>query len=327
MDLTNENVMELLDWRPDTPVWCQEWRDLYDRCPPGGWRMPTPAWIDWARGVLQQPVDSYGQTAIARILYLTEPLHPQGLDRRRLRDALLALGQRYGRDYQPGDGLVDMAEQNGVIRLEKIDRWHPGMASGRGWRTFCRLTLYGKSLVQVAAMPEPFPPPEPEPWRSRPAPRPDDNWLARATAAATPAPSPPAAPPAASPACAVPDDFSWTAAFVDQQVRKFFRGHRDEYTRAVKAVVNEQMKMEKFALDFGPTRISEWINESLNVPVDHPSRCSKQNINDSATYGVLVKAFKDDPREHPVVERLQHVQSEAAKAILDEFLTDEEPGS
>lgn len=324
MDLTDDNLLELLDWQPDAPGWRDEWMAVYDRAPAGSWRKPTAEWIDWARGVLQQPVDMDGCVATARILAVAEVLHPQGLDRRRLQDALLALGRLHGRDYQPAQHRVDMFEQNGILRFARMDLWHPGMASGSGWRTFCRLTLYGKSLVQTETMPEPFPPREPEPRRTAlPWERPVD-WLERARAGVSDEPAmPPADAAGRKPACTIPDDFSWAGPFVEQQVRKFFRRHWGDYTEAVQAVVNGQMRMPTFSLDFGPKRISGWINGILKVRSDHPNPCSKQNINDSATYTALVKDFKANPRDHAIVQRLQHGRSDEAQAILDEFLDGE----
>lgn len=344
MELASEHVMELLDWRPDTPVWCQEWRDLYDRCPPGGWRRPAPGWIEWARGVLEMPLESYQNSylnAIARILSVAEPLHPQGLERRRLQESLAALGQLHGQDYPLADWLIDSAEKTGIVRTERVDRWRPGMRSGSGLRAYCRLTLYGKSLLKAGAMPEPFPP-EPEPaWRSRPATvTPPFNWLERQMARIAPAAARAAQPPAretpptpaATPAtedspCTIPPDFVWHAHYVDQQVCKYFRKHREKYERAVLAVVNDEMKMEQFGRDFGPAKISDWINQLLKITNDHPKPCSVQSVYGSATYRTLVKAFKDDPRNHPIIARLQHGQSDGTQAILDAFLVDEEPGS
>jgi len=141
MDLSDDNVMELLDWSPDAATWRSEWMALYEGCPDGGWRVPSPEWIEWARGVLGQPADMHGRDVIARILYLAEVLHPQGLERRRLQDALLAVGRLHGKEYQPSKAFVDIAEENGVIRMDRVDLWRPGMASGTGWRSFCRLTL------------------------------------------------------------------------------------------------------------------------------------------------------------------------------------------
>lgn len=325
MELSSDDVMELLDWRPDAPVWCAEWTALYGRPPEGGWKTPSAEWIDWARGILAQPADQYGKVVIARILVLAEQVHPQGIDRKRLQDALLAIGRSQGRDYQPAEAMVDMTERDGVIRMERVDLWRPGMASGTGWRAYCRLTLYGKSLVPVDGMPEIFPSPEREevPWRRTSNP-PSQNWLARAQARmAETAPILKESPEDQADTCPVPEDFLWSGPFVDQQVRKFFRKHWAEYTEAVRAVINEQMKMEKFGLDFGPTRISDWINDLLRIPEDRKSRCKPQNINDSAAYGLLVKAFKSSPREHVVVRKLQQGQSPEAAAILDEFLAGE----
>jgi len=326
MELSNDDVMELLDWRPDAPVWCAEWTALYGRPPEGGWQTPSLEWIDWARGILTQPADQYGKVVIARILMLAEQLHPQGIDRKRLQDALLAIGRLQGRDYQPAEGMVDMAERDGVVRMERVDLWRPGMASGTGWRAYCRLTLYGKSLVPVDGTPEIFPSPEREevPWRRTTSNPPSVNWLARAQARGADAePARPEASESPADACAVPEDFVWSGPYVDQQVRKFFRKHWAQYTEAVQAVINEQMRMEKFGLDFGPTRISDWINDLLRIPEDRKSRCKPQNINDSAAYGLLVKAFKSSPREHVVVRKLQQGQSPEAEAILDEFLAGE----
>ena len=177
-------------------------------------------------------------------------------------------------------------------------------------------------------MPKPFPKPEAETWRSRPSSPPASDWLERAMAALPKETTTPqtGAPAAAGPHCAIPNDFSWTAPYVDQQVRKFFRKHWDEYTRAIQAVIDEQMTMEKFSLDFGPKRISDWINKLLNIPQNHPKPCLKQSINISACYGALVKAFKADPRRHAVVQRLQHGRSDEAKTILDEFISEGGPG-
>lgn len=327
MDLSDDNVLELLNWRPDAPAWRAEWMDLYEHAPADGWELPSPAWIAWARTILQHPVDMDGQIAIARILHVAETIHPQGLERPRLRDALLALGHVHGREYWPAEGLVDAASSSGVIRLERIERWHPGMRSGTGWRTFYRLTLHGKSLIKAAAMPDPFPPPEP-PRPPAPFSPPRVNWLEMVRAAtAKEQPVQQAVAADDSAAGAIGDDFVWAAPFVDQQVRKFFRKNWDEYALAVQAVVNDQTPMEHFSLDFGPKRISAWINEVLKVRADHPNPCSKQNINASATYEALVKAFKRNPREHAVVQRLQHGRSDEAQAILNDFLESAGPST
>jgi len=324
MELSSDDVMELLDWRPDAPVWCGEWTALYGRPPESGWKTPSAEWIEWAGGILTQPADQYGKAVIARILMLAEQLHPQGIDRKRLQDALLAIGRLQGQDYQRAEAMVDMAERDGVIRMERVDLWRPGMASGTGWRAYCRLTLYGKSLVPVAGMPEIFPSPEREgePWRRATSNPPSENWLARAQARiADTDPAKPEASESPADVCAVPEDFVWSGPYVDQQVRKFFRKHWNDYTEAVRAVINEQLEMEKFGLDFGPKRISDWINELLRIPEDRKSRCKPQNINDSATYELFVKAFKHKPREHAVVQKLQQGRSPEAQAILDEFLS------
>lgn len=325
MELSNDELIELLDWRPDAPVWRAEWTTLYGRPPKGGWRMPSPEWIEWARGILAQPADQYGRIVLARILFLAEQLHPQGIDRKRLQDALLTIGRLQGRDYQPAEAMVDMAERNGVIRTERIDLWQPGTASGTGLRTFCRLTLYGKSLVQAGEMPEIFPAPEPKepPWRRSSNP-PAGNWFERAQAQLDKTVSPQqGTPEPQGNTCSVPEDFQWSDPFVDQQVRKFFRKHWPEYTNAVRAVVNEQTKVEKFGLDFGSKRISDWINDLLRVPEDRKSRCKTQNVNKTATYRLLIKTFKRNPREHAVVQKLQQGRSVEAQAILDEFLLEE----
>lgn len=213
--------------------------------------------------------------------------------------------------------------------MERVDLWRPGMASGTGWRTYCRLTLYGKSLVPVDGMPEVFPMPEPrEPaWRESANP-PAEDWLARELARLSETeraqqPVPDRCGGIAQPRadrCTIPEDFVWSGPYVDQQVRKFFRKHWVEYTDAIQAVINEQKTMEEFRLSFGPRRISDWINELLRVPRGRRSRCKRQNINDSAAYGLLVKAFKRNPREHTVVQKLQQGRSAEAQAILDEFL-------
>ena len=174
-------------------------------------------------------------------------------------------------------------------------------------------------------MPEVFPPQkqDTQPWR-RPTQPAADNWLKRATSQlGQNTPDAKTEPSAPKKVCAIAEDFSWTAPFVDQQVRKFFHKHRNEYTDAIQAVINEQMTMEQFSLDFGPKRISDWINQLLRISDERSNRCSKQNINTSATYGTLVKAFKHNPREHAVVQRLQQGQSDESQAILDEFLSDD----
>jgi hypothetical protein len=325
MELSNNDVMELLDWRPDAPVWCAEWTALYCRPPESGWQVPSAEWIDWARGILSQSIDRYGKIVVARILALAELLHPQGIDRKRLQDALLAIGRLQGRDYQPAEAMVDMAERDGVIRMERVDLWRPGMASGTGWRAYCRLTLYGKSLVSLDGMPEIFPEPELQetPWRRTTSTTSSEPWLTREQARiAETKPAKPEASESHADTCAVPEDFVWSGPYVDQQVRKFFRKHWSEYTDAIRAVINEQKTVEEFGLEFGPKRISGWINDLLRVPEGRKNRCKSQNINPSATYGLLVKAFKSNPCEHAVVRKLQQGQSPEAEAILDEFLAD-----
>lgn len=327
--LTDDDVLEVLDWRPDSPAWRAEWMVLHENGPADGWRSPSPAWIDWARRALGHvPVDRDVSRVVARLLYLAETLHPHGMDRQRLQDALLALGSLHGRDYQPAEGRVALAQDQGVIRMERLDLWRPGMASGSGWRTYCRLTLHGRSLVETDPMPEPFPETPSEPAWGKPAAPPAISWLERVRHASPgkPAPRQPEPEGPEPSAGSIPHDFSWTAPFVDQQVRKFFRKHKDEYARSVKDVINEKLSIEQFGLNFGPARISAWINATLGVSEEHPNPCSKQNINGSATYDTLVKAFKRNPDEHAVVQRLQQGRSEEAQAILDALLGAGAPG-
>jgi len=175
-------------------------------------------------------------------------------------------------------------------------------------------------------MPELFPPVEERAphVRKQPPEATAFNWIERVKAQlATEKPAPEAEPSTDREAGAIGDDFVWNAPFVDQYVRKFFRKHWKEYTEAIRAAVNEQMPMEKFGLDFGPKRISDWINTCLCVRDDHPNPCAKQNVNASAAYTLLVKAFKRNPREHVVIQRLQQGRSRDAQAILDEFLSGE----
>jgi hypothetical protein len=348
MEFSDGDVLDLLNWRPDNPAWRSEWMDLYGRCPAGGWRSPSPEWIEWVRNLLKQPADPYGQEVIVRLLCAAGAIHPQGLERQRLQEALLAVGHAHGRDYHPADGLVKDAERGGVIRTEEIEQWHRGMSSGSGWKTFCRLTIYGKSLVKATPMPEPFPPLPPEkpltPPPVQPARQPATDWWARQLASRrNDAPVPPAASgspegtgdaeplaqqPAPTQSGATPtisDDFVWAAPFVDQQVRKFFRKHSKEYTQAVQDVVNGQLDLRQFGLDFGPRQISDWINKTLGVRDDHPKPCTPQSVNGSATYEALVKTFKRNPRQHAIVKRLQEGESDQTQAILDEFLSDEGP--
>lgn len=327
--LGDDDVLEILDWRPELSTWCQDYLEVNDRRPDMGFRSPCCEWVDWVRAILfRVPLDADGYEAIAGILIAAEVLQPQGMQRTRLADALLALGRLGGQKYQPAGCRVDHAERNGVIRSERIDLWRPGMASGTGWRTYCRLTLYGKSLVQTDAMPEPFPPPpeQADPFStaypiSPPVTCRDPSRTPLAEPLVPQKPEPAADP---TPLCPIPNDYSWAGPFVDQQVRKFFGKHKHEYTQAVRAVLDGQVELDQFGLEFGPKRISVWINQALGVGDDHPRPCLKQHINASATYETLVKAFKRNPDDHAVVQRLRHGRSDEAQAILDAFLVDGE---
>ena len=322
--LADDDVMELLNWHPERSTWCQEYTHANQRPPAAGWRRPSTEWIDWARGVLcDAPADMDGFNMIAAILGVAEALHPIGLEQQRLSDALLALGHLRGQNYEPADGRVRVTEDRGIVRTERMDLWRPGMASGSGWRTFCRLTLHGKSLVDLADTPEAFPVPEPEPPFGSPARTPPKPWVWRGAEqqnATTPEPSEQIADTDANKSGILPDDFSWTGPFVENEVRKFFARHRDDYCKGVLAVANRQMTVEEFGLQFGPKRIADWINDKYDVHTSRCLPCSKSHVHQSPGYVALVKTFKQNPDGHAVVKKLHHGHSQEVQDILDAFL-------
>lgn len=182
--------------------------------------------------------------------------------------------------------------------------------------TFHRLTLYGKSLIQPPAMPETFAPLEQEPRFVAPAPSPPKPWLPHVAQQGQAKPSVKKA----DAPCVSPDDFLWTAPFIEKHVNQFFVKHREVYRQSVLDVVNGQMPMNDFSRRFGPTRIAHWINNALKVRDDHPNPCVRQHVDPSPTYQALVKSFKRSPDDHAIVKKLHHGQSEEVQDILDAFL-------
>ncbi len=324
--LADDDVMELLNWLPERSTWCQEYINANERPPTAGLRRPSPEWIDWARGVLcDVPEDMDGSQVTAAILGLAEALHPSGLERQRLSEALLAIGQLRGRDYEPADWRVSGFEDRGIVRTDLVDLWRPGMSSGSGRRRFCRLTLYGKSLVDLSGMPEAFPKPE-APFVASPR-TPQIPWVPRwadQQHVTTPEPSERTAESGEDKSGTLPDDFSWSGPFVENEVRKFFVRHKDEYCKGALAVVNRQKTVEEFGLQFGPKRIADWINKKYAVSTCACRPCSKSHVNQRPTYEALVKSLKRDPDGHAVVKKLHHGQSQEVQDILDAFLIDGE---
>ena len=209
------------------------------------------------------------------------------------------------------------------------------MRSGSGWRTFYRLTLLGKSKVDISDMPpkdtEPTTPYVPRAQRTSATPPP---------AALKPSPQAPVIRPwhrAIQPSVSVPqptqkpsepaplqDDFVWAKPYVDQQVRRFFKHHANVYAERVKAVLDGTCELKTFSDDFGPSRICRWINDKHAVSADHPNPCKPQNINTSATYEACVKSFKLGPQSHPAAKYSYASDSSEIDAILKDLLGTED---
>ena len=121
-ELSNDDMLELLDWRIGSDVWRREWMRLHDAPPATGWVNPTDAWIEWARELVSRPENhsGYGRKSVARILTAAEALHPKGFLRPSLEQALLVVGSMTGESYEPAKVYIDHAVDNNVIRIGEM---------------------------------------------------------------------------------------------------------------------------------------------------------------------------------------------------------------
>lgn len=332
--MQDSELFELVNFHPKQASWIQEMfrRDL------GGTygNEPKEHWCRWATDfLLEPPKERDGVDVLLRLLTLAESLYPGGMERTRLEESLGYLFNRtkgpYGLSlYTPV--CITAALQEKVIREDTVDIWGPGMRSGTGLRTYYRRTLLGKSKVDISDMPpvysEPATPYVPKAERLPVSPTPQTAEMAPkpATKIATwwrPIPAQPADPPAASNSLApesLPDDFVWQKPYVNQQVSYFFKRHAKLYSAMALDVLNAKVEMNQFASEFGPAKISRWINEKHHVQSDHPNPCKPQNINSSATYVACVKSFKLNPDKHPIAKLLYQAESKEVEDILQELL-------
>ena len=149
---------------------------------PGAWphedradNTPSSEWVAWAKRQIQEP-DSDPVLYLCRLMRLIGLFHTDRTsDRPGVRFDLLNAAMVSGLAVAGGDasgGLthlvesaLQMAEQRGLVLIERIDEWHPGMASGSGWTRYIRLTVAGRRLVESR---DPEPPPVLEQLRKTP---------------------------------------------------------------------------------------------------------------------------------------------------------------
>lgn len=333
--MQDTELFELLNFLPRDTGWKQQFyhRELTGICR----EEPLPHWRQWAKEFLLQPSTEWeGTDVLLRLLILAESLYPGGMERARLHESLGYLLHRVKK--QRGVSLypqvcLDTALSNSLVRQDQVDVWHPGMRSGSGWRTFYRLTLLGKSKVDISDMPpkdnEPQAPSVPWAKRSPVAP------VACKPSVQTPVvrpwprdvqPSTPAQEPVKQHAepTPLPNDFVWVKPYVNQQVNRFFKHHANTYTERVKQVLDGTCNIQTFSKEFGPARICRWINDKHAVGADHPNPCKSQNINTSATYEACVKTFKQNPQNHAVARQLYKSDSAEIDVLLKELLGTED---
>lgn len=310
--MKDSELFELINFHPDDAGWIQQ---MYRRELGGQYgHRPASSWCQWAgEFLLAASTDREGVDVLLRLLALAETLYPGGMERTRLEESLgylfEMLPSRLGR--YPTVTLSSALQQR-LIREDQVDLWAPGMASGKGWRTYCRLTLTGKSKVDLSEMPSKdstsperaVPIRQPVPWRPPVQEKPKVDQPPKTTT--------------------LPEDFVWQKPYVNQQVSYFFKRHAKLYSAMVLDVLNAKVEMNQFASEFGPAKISRWINEKHHVKSDHPNPCKPQNINSSATYVACVKSFKLNPDNHQIAKLLCQAESKEVEAILQELLGGED---
>ncbi len=311
--MKDSELFELVNFHPDDAGWILQ---MCRRQLDGQYgHKPTLGWCQWAGEFLLVPLeDSDGVDVLLRLLALAETLYPGGMERTRLEESLEYLFEMLpsplGR--YPVVALSSALQQR-LIREDQIDLWAPGVASGQGWRTYYRLTLTGKSKVDLSEMPPtdavyPVPAPtkrQPISWRPPVQPKPNVS-------------------PPEKTDTTLPADFVWQKPYVDQQVSYFFKRHAKLYSAMAMDVLNAKEEMNKFSSEFGPAKISRWINAKHHVQSNHPNPCKPQNINSSATYVACVKSFKQNPDNHPIAKLLYKAESQEVEDILQELLGGED---
>ncbi len=310
--MKDSELLELINFHPDDAGWVQQ---MYRRELGGQYgHKPAPSWCQWAGEFLLAPSeDSDGVDMILRLLALAETLYPGGMERTRLEESLSYLFEMLmpSSNRYPTVAFSSALQQR-VVREDQVDLWAPGMASGKGWRMYYRLTLTGKSKVDLSEMPpkdtaipeQVAPKRQPVPWKPVVQAKPKVDQPPKTTA--------------------LPTDFVWQKPYVDQQVSYFFKRHAKLYSAMALDVLNAKEEMNKFASEFGPAKISRWINEKHCVKSDHPNPCKPQNINSSATYVACVKSFKQNPDNHPIAKLLYQAESKEVEDILKELLSGED---
>jgi hypothetical protein len=331
MDMQDSELFELLNFIPRTYRWevALEPRRPNSKCSDA----PNTHWCQWAKELLLQPIHNFNYVELVlRILVVAEVLYGDGMEQNRLEESVGYLIQKLEPRSTPNPKeTILLAVQQRWVRQDQIDMWGPGMRSGSGWRTFYRLTLLGKSKVDISDMPpkdtEPTSPYVPRAQRTptptpptapKPSPQSPTAWPWPKTiqpSAPAQAPVQPSAEPTP-----LPNDFVWVKHYVDQQVSRFFKHHANAYAERVKQVLDGTCDLKTFGDEFGPARICRWINDKHAVGDDHPNPCKSQNINTSATYEACVKSFKQNPSSHPAAKYLYASESAEMDAILKDLL-------
>lgn len=315
--MRDAELFELINYFPSDAAWILQMhrRGLGDQYV----KVPNSDWCQWACALLSNSTtDNEGVDVLLRLLKLAELLYPGGMESVRLEeslsylfDSLLSWSTSQVKRY-PIE-VINFALQQRLIREDQVDLWRQGMPSGQGWRTYYKLTLNGKAAVDFSSMPlvedvskrntnkalSWWPQAKPNlPVNAQKV----DQQADRGTH------------------FSLPDDFVWTKPYVDQQVNCFFKHHSKIYSKMAMDVLNTKLEMNQFVSEFGPAKISQWINKKHHVRKDHPNPCKPQNINNSVTYEACVKSFKRKPDKHPIAKLLYQAESSEVEKIMQELL-------
>ena len=133
----------------------------------------TDEWKAWAKGViLSAKVDTHGKGHIRpedAVLYLCQIIQmfaclrgdkpDQAIPETDLRVKFISGLVLSGFPPQTDvsyyfQRAMNETQSRGCVTCEEIDLWHPGMASGSGWTSFCQLTVVGKKLADNATIEE-----------------------------------------------------------------------------------------------------------------------------------------------------------------------------
>jgi hypothetical protein len=162
--MSDEDLWQLLGWHPSSPH--DRGRILFPGSP-DVWGLqshhhdnnPSPEWIAWAKREILETGKDEGlylcrMVRILEIFHCDKVTEKRGVEKSFLVTALMgafAVADGYVSRYWKGgeEQLISIASQRHLVSIESVDEWNPGMASGKGWKKYVRLTLPGRQLLKA----------------------------------------------------------------------------------------------------------------------------------------------------------------------------------